>query len=280
MTKRVLAFLVGALLIVPSLYGDNGDLATLQETFRQQLEADRERLYEMSREERHAYISEHLGSDSPEERFAFKRALEVFRSESDLSSLNQEQRPVVNDRPGALAARAAGTNITYDTGVNAVGPGGADSFMVGNRFDTGLGFPVEDTGTITMITFNIVNTFNDVAIWSLYSNIMGTTANRVTTMSRAVAPGFNTLSVASPTTMNVYMNETFLAGIWQLDPASSGLALDTATVAGQGFHGISINDNTPMGGPGGFSYNDNLTVMGAQVNVVFRVSGNVVLPVE
>ncbi|MEM8962310.1 MAG: hypothetical protein AAGD38_12575, partial [Acidobacteriota bacterium] len=80
----------------------------------------------------------------------------------------------------------------------------------------------------------------------------------------------NTLNVSTGMgTDNVYMNGTFLAGIWQFN-SNTALAADSGTTGSQGFHGISLNDGA-MGSM--------LTTIMSR-NMIFRVSGNVSTPVE
>ncbi|MEO1083368.1 MAG: hypothetical protein AAFY88_03930 [Acidobacteriota bacterium] len=130
-----------------------------------------------------------------------------------------------------------------------------------------------------MVTFDMINTFFGSAVLSIYSDIVGTQAVQVTSMARAgVTPGLNTLAVAAPTTANTYMNGTFLAGIWQFDPTMTVLAVDTMSTGGQGFHGISLNDDA-MNAMGSL-ITDVTTGGGMGVNAIFRVSGNVATPVE
>ncbi len=179
-----------------------------------------------------------------------------------------------------IAALGAGT-IQYDTGT-VFGTAGVASQMIGNRFDSAVNtvgtsccFTVGSSGTITMITFHMVNTWFGSVVWSLFSDISGTMAMRVTSIGRSgVMTGLNTLSVMTPTTANAYMNTTFLAGIWQFDPSMTGLAVDTGTTGGQGFHAISLND----GGVGtGLT---TVTTGGMGLNAIFRVTGQNLVPVE
>jgi len=244
------------------------------------LEGDRELIYAMSREERHGYISALLQAPTREERRAAKKALEQVRGEWDITDQGDKPERRSPTR-GETAALVGGTSIAYDTGTVS-GTAGLASQMIGNRFDSALNpagtaccFPVETTGSITMITFDMVNTFFSSAVISIYSNIMGTTAAQVTSMGRGIMTGLNTLSVNSPTTANAYMNGTFLAGVFQFMPASTGLGVDTGTVGGQGFHAISINDGTT-----GTMLTTVTTGGGGGLNAVFRVQGDVATPVE
>ncbi len=242
---------------------------------REHLRIDHDKLKTLSRDERRAYMRE------------MKQAREDWARENG-RRLETDGRFVPQaGGPRKVAAkqqlRVPGTNITYDTGT-VVGTAGLASQMLGNRFDSALNpagtmccFPVESSGSITMITFDMVATFFGSHFWSLYSDIMGTTAMQVTSMAlTGVATGLNTFSVMSPTTANAYMNGAFLAGIWQgTPPTSTALALDTGSTGGQGFHAISINDGTTATGLATVT-----TGAGGGVNAIFRVSGNVATPVE
>ena len=232
---------------------------------------DRETLLQMTREERRAAMR------------AFKERRADDAAKAGIS-VTSDRNLVRLDPPRKSfegPSRAPGTNITYDSGT-VLGTTGVGSQMLGNRFDMALNppgtaccFPVESSGSITMITFDMVNTSGSMAIFSIYSNIMGTTAMQVTSIARTVMTGLNTLSVMSPTTANAYMNGSFLAGIWQFDASSTGLAVDTGTVGGQGFHAISLND-----GATGTMLTTVTTGSGMGLNAIFRVSGNVATPVE
>ncbi|MCG8459405.1 MAG: hypothetical protein MI919_24270, partial [Holophagales bacterium] len=249
--KHIAALVLIVLLGTPAVDAQQAtapDLAELQETLRQRLEADRAELFAMSPEERHAYMRQFFDHPDRETRRAFKSALEQVRQEWNVPGYTGGVTTVEGPSRAEAAVKVAGSNITYDSGT-VFGFGGIASQMVGNRFDSALNTagtaiqPVETTGSITMITFNMVNTFFGSVVWSLYSNVMGTTAPQVTSMARpGIMTGLNTLAVMSPTTANAYANGTFLAGIWQFDPTMTGLALDTGTTGGQGFHGISLND--------------------------------------
>lgn len=254
---------------------------TLEESLRRQLETDRAKIYAMSAEERQQYVSQYFQSPDREVRRAFKKALEQVRGEWNIPQVDDGPAPEVQraDRAEA-AAKVAGSSIQYDTGT-VFGSAGVASQMLGNRFDNALNTagtaisPVEATGSITMITFEMINTFFGSVVWSLYSNVMGTSAMQITSMARpGIMTGLNTLSVMASSTDNAYMNGTFLAGIWQFDPTMTALAVDTGSTGGQGFHGISLND-----GATGTMLNT-VTAGGMGVNAIFRVQGNVATPVE
>lgn len=249
----------------------------LKASFAQQLRADQAAIYAMSREERQQYVAAGFQSPDRATRRAFKLALEEVRQEWDIVE-DKPEPPADNEgsKRGLEAAKVAGTNITYDTGTVTGGSIGTASQMVGNRFNTGSGLPVETSGSITQITFDMVVTFFGSAVWSLYTDIVGTMADQVTSMARpGIMTGLNTLAVMSPTTDNAYMNGTFLAGIWQFDPTMTGLAYDTGSTNGQGFHGISLNDAAV-----GTMLNSTVTAGANPVNFIFRVSGDVVTPIE
>lgn len=239
---------------------------------------------DMTIEQRKAYRDQVFSSKSHEENRAYTRAFKQVRpilpdylglvNGQDPAKVNQPAKQV--NSKAQSSHRIPGTSIQYDSG-NVSGTGGVASQMIGNRFDSALNppgtmccFPVEATGTITMATFNMVNTFFNSVVFSLYSNVMGTTAVQVTSMAFAGRnTGLNTLTFGTGT-MGAYANGSFLAGIWQFDPTMTGLALDTGTTGGQGFHGVSNNDGAMA------TMITDLTMN----NAVFRIQGNVATPVE
>jgi hypothetical protein len=263
---KTLLFLVFILTINPA----NSEITALQ----QQVLDDYKAMIDMTPEQRKAYRATIHENKSTQERKDYTKAFKQVRpimteylGVSDFPNKSQQSQNT-NKQENRIPA----TNITYDTGV-VFGGNGAASQMLGNRFDSALNnsgtaccFPVESTGSITMITFNMINTQFSSAVYSIYSNIMATTAVQVTSMGISVMTGLNTVAVS-----NSYSNGSFAAGIWQFNPTSStALAVDTNSVGGQGFHALSLNDgaNATM-----------LTSIAGQ-NAIFRVSGNVATPVE
>ncbi len=233
---------------------------------REHIKIDHDKLKTMSREEQRAYMQAYKQAREEEAR----RAGVTPKTDGRFVPLDKPRK--VEERP---RLKIAGTNITYDTGT-VTGTAGMASQMLGNRFDSARHatvpvlccFPVETSGSITMITFDMMFTFFSSAVWSLYSDIMGTTAVQVTSVGvpGGVMTGLNTATVAV-----AYMNGPFLAGIFQFMPVSTGLGVDTGTTGGQGFHAISLND----GAPGSM-----LTTL-TSLNAVFRVRGDVAAtPVE
>ena len=170
----------------------------------------------------------------------------------------------------------AGTSIQYDSGVVTGFVTLADSSRAAvNRFDIALNgagtatAPIEQSGTITGLTFHMIRTSSTV-YWSLYDNVMGTTARFLTDASISVAPGLNTHTVdTSVTANNRYEGGTFLAGIFQFNTAFTRVGADTNSTNGLGFHAASINDVV------GTQFN----TLG-NVNFVVRVRGNIVTPIE
>ncbi len=202
--------------------------------------------------ERRDYRERVFAGKTPEQNRTYTKAFKQVRpmlpeylgliDGQDPAKVNQTTRQTRNSDTRKTAHRVPGTSIQYDSGT-VFGGGGLASQMLGNRFDLALNtagtmccFPVESSGSITMITFDMVNTFFGSVVFSLYSDIMGTTAMQVTSMARpGIMTGLNTLSVMSPTSMNAYSNGSFLAGIWQFDPTMTGLALDTMSGRWSGF---------------------------------------------
>ncbi len=234
---------------------------------REHIKIDHDKLKSMTRAEKRAYMQ------------AYKEAREEEARRAGVS-LKTDGRFVPLDTPRKVEEkrpRVPGSNITYDTGTVS-GTAGLASQMLGNRFDFALNatgtqccFPAEASGSITMITFDMVNTFFSSAVFSIYSNVMGATAMRVTSMGTAVMAGLNTVN-----TTHSYANTTFLAGIFQFMPASTGLGVDTGSFSGQGFHAININDGTT-----GTALTTVTTGGGGGLNAIFRASGDVATtPVE
>jgi hypothetical protein len=271
--KKTMILLLATLLVTAGLVSAQDEERPARYKGREHIKIDHEAMKSMSREEKRAYMQ------------AYKKARAEEAEQAGIvpPKTGQFQRletPRKVEAPRAVPYKQLG-NITYDTGT-ASGTAGIASQMLGNRFDTALNppgtmccFPVETTGSVTMITFDMVNTFFSSAVWSLYSNVMGTTAMRITSMGTGVMTGLNTLSVMSPTTANAYSNGPFLAGIFQFMPASTGLAVDTGTIGTQGFHAVSINDGTT-----GSMLTTVNTGGGGGLNAIFRVTGDAPTPVE
>lgn len=234
---------------------------------------------------------EGLATKSPlemnkEELRAYKDAVEKRAAELGFVQQGPKYTPLTQAEKAALAPipkRIPGTTIQYDSGVvtgfhTAIASGRA----LVNRFDTAIGdsgtmccFPVENSGTITMITFHMLRTSSNNVTFSLYSNIMGTTAKNVTSKIIPAAVGLNTHTLGTMT-MGQYANGPFLAGLFQFNTMFTRIGVDTNTNGGQGHHLASINDNTTMGARGtGVDLRD----VGG-LNLVFRIGGNVATPVE
>ncbi|MEM1182754.1 MAG: hypothetical protein AAGM22_30700 [Acidobacteriota bacterium] len=244
---------------------------------------------------------EALKTMAPEDRYSAIRAMDRDDRVAVLNSMDRSERKAyrafsrdrrveeqgyqalpeprrVDDRQ----AKVAGTTIQYDSGVvTGTFTAAALGRFVGNRYSSALNgagtalVPVEQTGTITMLTFDMVRTFFSTVTWSLYSDIMGTSAVQVDSVIIPVAPGLNSFTVNPTVTDNVYQNGPFLAGIWQFNVMSTAIGVDTNSVGGQGLNLVTINEpqtvapNTGMG----------LTDVGGR-NAVFRIGGNLVTPVE
>jgi len=243
------------------------------EAMKQKVIDDYLAMKDMTAEQRAAFRQSAQRSMDSNQRKAYQLAFKAVRPQ--LPALLGEAAETNNSTTTQFeSVRVPGTNITYDTGT-VVNTGGVASQMIGNRFDTALDTsgvccsPVETSGTVTMATFYMVNTFFSSAVFSLYSNVVGTAANQVTSMGRGgLMTGLNTITVNSPTTANQYANGSVLGGIWQFDPTMTALGLDTGTTGGQGFHAISLNDGA-MG-----SMLTTVTSGGMGINAIFRMSGN------
>ncbi|WP_395376203.1 hypothetical protein [Marinicella sp. W31] len=258
-------------------------------SLQQQVLDDYKAMNTMTSEQRRAYRNNKFsGMDKASQ----KAYLKAYKSVRGLipEYIGYQAKPNTNTTANkktaanSKARRIPGTSIQYDTGVNVVSGLGQSSQMMANRYDSALNpagtmccVPVETSGTVTMATFSFAGTFFSSAVFSIYSNIMGTTANQVTSMGVMVNTGLNTLSIGGNGTANAYQNGTFLAGFWQFNPAQTAVAIDAGTTGGQGFHAITANDGAMA------SMITTLTNGGAGLNVILRLGGNLVsdpVPVE
>ncbi|MEM9552790.1 MAG: hypothetical protein AAGC60_00905 [Acidobacteriota bacterium] len=264
-------FALGAALFAFSLAGQSAETPTGQDAPAAVERLDAEALRAMSKEDRRAAIQAHRQA-----RLDAARRAGVDQGPAGYRPLDE---PRAIGEPNRPRPKVAGTSIQYDSGtVTGTYTATSLSRMVGNRFDTAAGAPVENSGTITMVTFEMVrNDFYTGVFFTLLSDLVGATARRVTeVLVTGVGAGLHTYTLNSTMTDNQYSNGTFLAGIFQFQVNSTAVGVDTGTTLGQGFHGIEINDNTAMGGG---AFGTDFQTIGNR-NVVFRVRGNVVTPVE
>lgn len=279
-----------------------------------QVLSDFQTMKPMSASERKAYRKSVFSNMSRDQRLEYNHTFKQMR-----------KRPIENLTSEKTALRLPGSNITYDTGASlGDDPGNPPGQFLGNRFDNALNpagtaiFPVETTGSITMITYQLAlaSGFSS-AQYEVYSNIMGTSAMRIASDSVNLAGGIQNITLMTPvtvmgsfiagivrnstvtsfttmstntftntftntittptsmggpttiTTMSTTMSTTTTTTTFT-STSSTALAVDAATVGGQGFHGVRLS-------PGA-------TAMGistiADRNAIFRVSGNVSTPVE
>ncbi len=231
---------------------------------------DREAMQEMTFEERRAYLREFRQA-----RRAWAEAQGLTTEEPTVQKL---ETPLQVEEKGT---RAPGTSIQYDTGTAGYSIAGFN--VIGNRFDSALNaagtsvLPVESSGTLTQITFYLVNSpLSPFATWTLFTNINtgAATANPKTfgTVS-PVATGLNTTTVNQ-----TYQNGAFVLGILQTSGISVTVGLDSGQLSAQGFHAVSISSlgaglNDLTAGQAGGAANQGL-------NAIVRVSGDVAVPVE
>ncbi len=207
---------------------------------------------------------------SKAERQAFKAQMEAAIRGNGVPAKGRAFAPA--GREAGPPPKALGS-ITYHSG--ALGSCCNDSYTVGNQFDTALNTagtnvePIEMSGSITMATFDMISVGGTGAFISIYDQLVGGTANGVTSISTAgVVPGLNTKTIGPV----AYVGDTFLAGIWQIGtspPTGDIPAVATGTVGGQGYHGMQINDivATDFGTIG-------------SLNAAFTATGDVLTPVE
>ena len=259
--------------------------ATAQETFDpallQKVESDHLAMMEMTNEERRAYWQVNVNDLERSDRLTYQRAYKSLVP--SLPRLPNNAGPATRAASATESistVRVPGTNITYDNGIPTGVTFPTPSVSVGNLFNTGANAAgtgienVETSGSITMVTVNMLAVGGGAAFFSVFSNIMGTSANLVSSMTIPVTTGLNTVTLTAA--LN-YANGPFLAGMWNFTAASDSAAVSTGTVNGQGFHGISINDIAGTG------LNTGITSAGMGLNGILRVSGDVLqdtVPVE
>jgi len=164
--------------------------------------------------------------------------------------------------PAPKGARAIGT-ITYDDGTVTAVPVNS-SFCYGNQFNTWSGNAVMASGSVTALDIYMAGMGGTAAFVSILGPVgAGTSAAVLTSFSTPLAIGWNAVVPASPVN---YVGSSFLAGVWYFGGDSVGLG--SGTVAGQGGHGMYINDISGTG-----------FVALSSVNALVRASGDV-LPVE
>ena len=241
---------------------------------------------ETFKEWRQTYKGKKPTEMTKEERQAYKKALEDRARELGLTQSEPGYKPLpmaVTAADRTMPRKVAGTTIQYDSGmVTGFHTAIASSRALVNRYNSALNpagtmccFPVENSGSVTMVSFNMIRTSGMSAIVSIYSNIMGTTANKVTSVGVPAAVGLNTYTFGTMTD-GQYANGTFLAGIFQFNTMFTRVGVDSNSLSGQGFHAFTLNDSTVMGGGNtGTALN---AVPG--LNIVFRISGNLATPVE
>ena len=276
-TKSIGLIIFGLLVAIHSA---NAEVTALQ----QEVLDDYMAMKHMTSQQRKEYRENVFSQKSPEQSKAYSRAFKEVRAMlpsylglvdgQDPAKLDQLTK--TDTKPQSKSTRVPGTSVQYDDGV-VTGTAGIASQLVGNRFNSALNpagtmccFPVEASGSITMATFNMVNTQFNSVVFSLYTNISGTMADQVTSRGiPGIMTGLNTITLGTGT-MGGYANGSFIAGIWQFDPTMTALGVGTGTTGGQGFHAVSMND-----GATGSMITDL-----ASLNAVFRIQGNVATPVE
>lgn len=137
-------------------------------------------------------------------------------------------------------------NIAYDDGIVTSSPA-TTSLSYGNQFNTFTGNPVLASGSVTAVAFFIMTAAGtDNVFLSVYGPVSGTTAPQLTSASVPLTAGSGAINVHVFATPLSYTGSSFLAGIWYI--AGDTVGLGSGTVAGQGHHGMSINDGSPGNG--------------------------------
>jgi len=166
----------------------------------------------------------------------------------------------------APKSRMAGL-IQYDDGVVTAVPA-LTSFSYGNQFSTAAGSPVNANGSVTQLQFYMASGAGTDGVWfTVFGPVAGATAPVLSSGFLSVIAGSATWSTHTFATPVNYSGASFLAGIWYV--AGDSVGLGSGTSAGQGHHGMMINDIVGTG----FS-----TLSG--LNALVRAGGDVLVPVE
>jgi len=167
------------------------------------------------------------------------------------------------DRPAARVPQGVGT-VQYDPGAPADtflsgGPANAASYLNGNRFDTRNGQPLS-AGTITGISWY------QGADPANFAGVVVGPIGGVPVFAVSYDPLPNTFNAISPV---IPIPPSFFAGLALSPVASFGsIGARSATYAGGGFHGLQQ------------SFSGGTTNQLTNLNVMVRVTGSMVIPVE
>lgn len=187
------------------------------------------------------------------------------RVEHSGPAVRQLEAPIQTKAP---KSRVAGI-IQYDDGIMTGLPNVA-SESFGNQFNSALGGSVNASGSVTQMQFYLASVAGTAAFVSVFGPVAGTAAPVLASVNvTAVAAGtWNTHAFGTAVS---YTGASFLAGVWlnALPPGADAVGLGTGTTAGQGMHGMHINDivGTGFTAPGTF-------------NALVRAGGDVLVPVE
>jgi len=245
--------------------------------------ADHASMEDMTADQRRDFRKQIFGSLGNTNKVAqriYNRAHKAMIEANMLPKLSAVGKPTAIKKTN-VANRAIGTSIQYDSGTVEMTNQGLVSQSFGNKFNTGWNpnagasgalNPVLATGSVTMLTINMANVSSSNAFITI-ANGTGVGASLVTSANLGMTTGTNTISVTGggglPTA------GPFLGAIWQnLGGTGSGdiVAIATGTTNGQGYHGVTFNDQVFL---------DFVDVTGR--NAMFRVQGSLLadtVPVE
>ncbi len=122
--------------------------------------------------------------------------------------------------------------IVYDDGILSALPN-LSGYTFGNQFNTASGALIESS-SVTRLSFDILSGTGHVYV-SIFGPVSGTTAPLIARISVPVSSGWNIVTVGP------YAGSgSFQAGVWY--GAGNAVGLGSGTIAGQGHHGMAIND--------------------------------------
>jgi hypothetical protein len=196
---------------------------------------------------------------------------EAAQARAALRQKQQRIRPEVKVLKGGADPEAVGT-VAYDPGTPADffrTDTGSGNQIVGNRFNSASGSPLLATGALTQITLYPYVTDSNVLV-TILTSLNGTTAFPIVGIS---AGGIMNGYFVALLGFSVTVGSDFLMGQYvgtYLGPDSIGVR--SASVNGQGFHGMQINFVNSAIATG-------FTTLPGQ-NPMIRATGNILVPVE
>ncbi len=141
--------------------------------------------------------------------------------------------PVAIRADQKVGSRTGGpVTIVYDDGIVSALPN-LPGYTFGNQFNTASGSAITSF-SLTRLSFGLVGGTGNVYV-SIFGPVSGTSAPLIARISVPASSGGNTITIGPYAGVG-----SFQAGV--LYTAGAAVGLGSGTVAGQGHHGMAIND--------------------------------------